>query len=140
MDYIALDECQEGTVYRLHSRNLSCGVFDGKNSFIGIREKFDHLFLDSEVHRDDRGTAVPLEPIGEIPGFIPLKMHLGSRDRITGRAVDFDVPVAEGGRGWFFLDDGESSQEIRPQAVGNNDLYRLMEEFTNERDRNHQNN
>jgi hypothetical protein len=48
-----------GRVYKLESRNLSYGVWDGKSGFIGIRLKFHSRFLDTELHWDcpDYGTV-----------------------------------------------------------------------------------
>jgi hypothetical protein len=42
----------KGRVYRLSCRNLAIGVFDGGDSFIGIRTKFGNRFLDAEHHWD----------------------------------------------------------------------------------------
>lgn len=123
LQYLKLEECQVGTIYRLHSRNLELGVFDRKNCFIGIRQKFDSTFLDHELHWDNGGTAMPLEKIGEVPAEISLQISLGSVDYKSGRNVDFDKPVADGGRGWYFIDTGESSIDIMPCSVSNKELF-----------------
>jgi hypothetical protein len=61
--YIPLNDCKHGTVYRLTSRNLICGVFNEKTKgFVGLREKFDRIFLFTEFHWDTGppfGTAKP---------------------------------------------------------------------------------
>ena len=52
-DTIPREKCKEGYAYKIHSRNLSIGVFHQKrlgdskfeNGFVGIREKFGELFL-----------------------------------------------------------------------------------------------
>lgn len=44
---ISISECKKRRVYKLHSRNLSFGVFDGDTGFIGIRTKFGSRFLDT---------------------------------------------------------------------------------------------
>lgn len=133
---IPIEECVRGTVYKLRSRNLDVGVFDGKDSFIGWRQKFGSVFLDEEYHYDPgpngtvtRGTARPLEAIDKISDHIVVKVYLGSRDSVTGRFVDFDKPISSGGVGWYFIDTGEASQDIRPQAVTNKALYAAMEKF-----------
>jgi hypothetical protein len=47
---IKLGQLQRGRVYRLQSRNLACGVWNGKDGFIGVRTKFGLRFLDMEIH------------------------------------------------------------------------------------------
>lgn len=51
MKYIPLEELEVGKAYELESRNLSVGVWDGKE-FHGIRTKFGNQFMDSEIHYD----------------------------------------------------------------------------------------
>ena len=41
-----------GRVYRLRSRNLKIGIYDGDMGFIGIRTKFGNRFLFTEYHWD----------------------------------------------------------------------------------------
>lgn len=63
-------------VYRIHSRNLVVGVWNGKNGFIGIREKFRDKFLFTEYHWETGtpyGTAKPLELITTLPEDIELR-------------------------------------------------------------------
>lgn len=65
-DYIALDDCVVGAVYRLRSRNLLVGVWNGKG-FVGIREKFGDEYLFTEYHYDSGppfGTVRPDEDLG----------------------------------------------------------------------------
>lgn len=46
---IAIDDCQHGFLYKLNSRNLDYGVYCANTkSFVGIREKFDNKFLESD--------------------------------------------------------------------------------------------
>lgn len=123
LEYLEVEECEVGAIYKLHSRNLSLGVFDSKNCFIGIRQKFDSTFLDHELHWDRGGTAMPLEKIGEVPSEMPLQIRLGSVDYKTDRNVAFDKPVADGGRGWYFVETGESSRDIMPCSVNNKELF-----------------
>jgi hypothetical protein len=68
--YIPLDQCIKGMVYRVESRNLSMGVFDGGHAFIGVRNKFGTRYLFGEHHYDDgppNGTVEPLEELGMVP-------------------------------------------------------------------------
>jgi len=57
--YIPMRDLVIGHCYVVESRNIRCGIWDGK-AFHGIRRKFGDLFMDSEIHYDldDRhGTA-----------------------------------------------------------------------------------
>lgn len=77
---IPIDELVPRGIYRLYSRNLLVGVWNGKTDkwcgFVGIREKFGDRFLFSEYHWDTGapyGTARPLELIGIVPEGIDLQ-------------------------------------------------------------------
>jgi hypothetical protein len=71
MNYIPLEECKHGYLYRLSSRNLSFGVFDQTTKgFVGIRQKFEIRYLFTEYHWDTGepfGTAYPLGLLDECP-------------------------------------------------------------------------
>lgn len=67
-EYIALNDCKKGFVYLIHARNFFIGLFDGKEGFIGIREKFGDKFLFKEYHwnnKDNDGTVKPIREIAE---------------------------------------------------------------------------
>ena len=123
-------------MYKLITRNLSFGVFDGNIRFIGIRTKCGHRFLDTEDHWDTGppfGTARAEKDIGI---DVPEEIILNSRenegvpvDKITGRDVSFDKPVSEGGKGWFFKDTGESNKNISPIAFENRKLFEFLEKI-----------
>lgn len=86
-DYSKLDQCVHGGVYRIRSRNLSVGVFNEKNNgFIGIREKFDSLFLFTEFHYDigePFGTVMPDELIEMLPKGIEVEEgHVGETSAV----------------------------------------------------------
>lgn len=70
-NYIKLDKCRHGYLYRLRSRNLSFGIYNKDNKgFIGIRTKFGSKFLDTEYHWDTGapyGTACPQIEVGKCP-------------------------------------------------------------------------
>ena len=129
---IPLNECKNGYIYKLNSRNLSKGVFCEKSQgFTGIREKFGDRYLDTEYHWDTgapHGTAHALEEIGKLPDDIPIKEILGTIDRLSKRPVGFDVPVSQGGKGWYFLDTGEADNKIRPTSVENKKLFDFLDE------------
>lgn len=127
MKRIPLGECIEGHIYKLQSRNLTLGVFDGRNGFIGIDG--DH-FLTTEHHWDTGGhcgIASPLEDVGQIDKNVPLTETLGTEDELSGRLVGFDRSISDGGRGWYFLDTDEPSLEIHPQAIPNQPLFKFLE-------------
>jgi len=131
-DYIKIPECINRGVYKIYSRNLAFGAFNGESGFLGIREKFGQRYIFTEYHRDSSetyGTVNPIEYLGlNVPDNIPLVEYLGSQDQITKRAVEFDSPVSEGGKGWYYLDDGKADQNIRPVAVGNPELFNFMDQ------------
>jgi hypothetical protein len=69
-NYISLDQCIKGNLYRIDSRNLILGIFDGKTGFIGIRAKFGNKYLFTEYHWDQGppfGTVQPKEDLGLVP-------------------------------------------------------------------------
>jgi hypothetical protein len=128
------DQLVRGRVYQIDSRNLTVGVFDGARGFIGIREKLGDRFLFKEYLADGGafGTVWPQAEIGICPPEIELKESGPSRDQITGRLVGFDRPVADGGKGWYFLDTGESSQAIRAYSELNRQLFDFLKAFENQ--------
>lgn len=137
---INLAECKKRRVYKLISRNLSFGVFDGDIRFIGIRTKFGRRMLDAEDHWETGppfGTARPDEDTCIV---IPeeISLHLCENegipiDKATGRDVAFDRPVSKGGKGWFFKDTGESDENIRPIAFENRKLLEFLEKIEKEK-------
>lgn len=137
---IGLTQCKKRRIYKLISRNLSFGVFDGDTIFIGIRTKFGRRFLDTENHWDigpPFGTVRPEEDTGiVIPKEIILHVYENEGifvDKITGRDVSFDKPVFEGGKGWFFKDTGESNENISPIVFQNIKLFEFLEKIEKEK-------
>ena len=130
-DKIPLSQCEEGAVYELHSRNLVVGVFvKDKAGFIGIREKFGSRYLFMEYHYDigaPYGTVQPVKKLSLAPDDIPIKVHLETVDDVTRRPVAFDRPVADGGKGWYFVDTGEASELIRAGTLPNEKLFEFLE-------------
>ncbi len=64
---LLISECIKGRVYKIQSRNLTYGVFDGKDGFIGIRLKFSSRYLFTEYHWDQGppyGTVYGVEDTG----------------------------------------------------------------------------
>ncbi len=138
MNYLTIDQCKDRFLYRLASRNLSLGVYNAKTkAFIGIRQKFGDEFLDTEYHWDNgapHGTVHPLEELKFLPSDVKLEETLGAVDGKSGRQVAFDLMAADtAGRGWYFIDTGEVSKEIRPMPVHNEKLFNWLEENENDR-------
>lgn len=124
---IPLNKCVKGKVYKIHSRNLAFGVFDGHDGFIGIREKFSSLYLFKEYHHEQGppfGTVSPeLELDVQLPEGVELLESLGTIDQFTKRPVSW---VRHGI--WKFDDTGEefSSGTARPVNVPNRALFDFL--------------
>jgi hypothetical protein len=73
--YVRVPDLQDRGLYRLYSRNLDLGVWDGKEGFIGIRTKFGERFLFKEIHFDlsqSFGTVRPVEMTDTVPEDIEI--------------------------------------------------------------------
>jgi hypothetical protein len=68
-------ELIKGNLYRIRSRNLPYGVYDGL-WFIGIREKFGCLYLSTE-------SGIALEDLGPVPQDLVLAESLGRSENKT---------------------------------------------------------
>lgn len=134
--YLPLNECKDRHLYQIHSRNLSYGVYNEQTKgFIGIRNKFGDNYLFTEYHRDADptfGTVFPKKELGRIPDDLELKETLGTIDNKSKRPVEFDKPISEGGKGWFYADTGEGDKNIMPIAVSNIKLFEFLKEIENE--------
>jgi len=138
LPYLSLGQCRRGHAYRVHSRNLAVGVFDGGTGFIGIREKLGARYLFREYHWDQGppfGTVRPVADLGPVPADLVLTERLGTRDERTGRPVTFERPIALGGRGWCYADTGEADPEIAPRSVSNRALFAHLEALEADRRR-----
>jgi len=71
VEYIKLEDCVDGMLYLIDSRNLSIGVFNkARNGFIGIRLKWEDRFLFTEYHWDTGepfGTVKPIKLLENCP-------------------------------------------------------------------------
>ncbi|MFC1521899.1 hypothetical protein ACFL6Y_05775 [Elusimicrobiota bacterium] len=130
---IPLIECEDRTVYILHSRNLTVGAFSKKEAgFVGIRKKFGERFLFMEFHYDTGapyGTVRPLKKLSVLPEEILPSEYSKITDRATKRPVACDHPVGYGGKGWYFADTGEFSRDIWPEYAPNDKLFELLEKL-----------
>ena len=134
-NYIRLDQCKDRVLYRIHSRNLEYGIYcEEEKGFIGIREKFGYKYLFTEYHWDTGapyGTVKPQEELFIIPEELVLKESLGTVDSNTNRLIEFDKPIKEGGKGWYFIDTKDSVQDVRPVSVENKDLFYFLTNIQN---------
>jgi hypothetical protein len=144
-EWIPLDQCEDGAVYKIQSRNLVVGVFSkAANGFIGIRTKFGSRFLFTEYHYDTGapfGTVCPKEKLAiKVPDGIEIVEGIGTTDRNTGRPVEYDkTPDPNGNgtqfvdgkevkvRGWYFTDTNEASEGIYGVFVENAKLFQFLD-------------
>lgn len=115
MTYIPLDQCQKGGLYKISSRNLSFGVFDGNGGFIGIREKFGDEYLFTEYHWDTGapyGTVHPLEllemcPLSDISESVTVTAtpEVFKEEGIIGTSVKFGEPMRVENKAMFHLEE-----------------------------------
>lgn len=124
-------------IYRVRARNLEGpSVYAGNGIFYGIREKFGSRFTESEYLNAEMfrpfNTCTPLEDLGEMPADVELRASDPTIDRHTRREVAFDKPISDGGRGWYFLDTGEASQEIYAVRRDNKAFYLFLESLITE--------
>lgn len=84
-------------IYRIHSRNLSHGVYNGIDGFTGIREKFGSTYLFTEYLWEQGppyGTVAiePREHIADLMPHIPLGEY-STAVCITCRCVLNETPL-----------------------------------------------
>jgi hypothetical protein len=120
---IPLCDLKLRTVYRLNSRNLSLGVYDGINGFYGIRTKFGSRFIDHEQEWDTSehyGTAVALSEIGTIPEPIVLGHSLGTEcNKCRQSGVSFDDTQKK----WLHADGTPLCEKAWAVSIGNDPLF-----------------
>jgi hypothetical protein len=125
----------KGRLYRVGCRNLWLAVFNGKSGFIGIREKFDNEYLDTEHHAETgppHGTVYRAVDTGiDLPGEIEPLESLGTVDMKTDRDLEYIDD------GWYrFVDTGEKAKypDINQAVKSNRALFEWIkereEEFT----------
>jgi hypothetical protein len=139
--FLAPSTLVERCVYRLRSRNLEFGVFNGANGFIGIRDKFNCRYLDTEYLADPPdfiGTARAIEQVGTLSNTIALSESLGSQCSKCNLPVDY-VAWAPGEvtngypRRWVHIaSDGTVMyptvvHELSPSSVANDALFAALE-------------
>lgn len=132
--YLKKSELEIRKIYKLNSRNLLIGVWNGFK-FVGIRKKFDSEYLDSEYHWDETG-ATPYDknpnqsygtakPTKKLEILLPkeIKANESSKtiDRITKRKITWIED-----KGWCFLDTGLFWKKIRPYGKPNKKLFNFL--------------
>ena len=142
---IKLEQLQRGRVYRLQSRNLECGVWNGKNAFIGIRTKFGLRFLDMEIHwglSKTFGTAQALETMGTIPESISLNISLGTECGNCHKSLNYvkhHAELKEASGEWLHDDDGSpnctvpfqnnKARNASPVVIPNDALFADLQKY-----------
>lgn len=70
-NYIPIEECIHGGLYRFYARNFFLGIYnEKKKGFIGVREKFNSKYLFIEYHWDigmPYGTVKPFNFLEQCP-------------------------------------------------------------------------
>lgn len=136
-----MDECEKGVVYRLKSRNLTLGVYDGNTGFIGIREKFTSRYLFTEYHYDSGppfGTVTPLAEVDIVPDDIKITESLGSQCQICGTESYFKEWTDDAERDRVREETGQyvglgrhicdcNWWDSRPARLLNSPLFELLE-------------
>lgn len=132
MDYLKLEDCVRGGVYRLACRRLLLGVFDGEAGFVGIRCKANDRFLFTEYHWDydgPYGTVKPLELLGMLSSDVETRVEAPHLCHGCGREVEFnrDFGVATPpGSPWTHVEDGTPMESDEWPA---HDVYRPLFDF-----------
>ena len=125
---IPIKDCIKGRVYKLRSRNLSIGVYDGMEGFIGIREKFGARYLFTEYHYDQGppyGTVATIIDTGiDLPEDVLLSHELIVA-REQQRLVCYNAEV----KNWVFVDTGEVAKNIDIlYRQPNEELFEFLED------------
>lgn len=141
VERIPIASCIKGRVYKIRSRNLRFGVYDGNEGFIGIRTKFGRRYLDTEYHWDQGppyGTVRTMEDLWiDVPKRIQIVESIGTKDATTDRLIEWkeDIPNPNGSlknvMGWWvFVTSGEpcpSVDEFRAVGLGNPELFAFLD-------------
>lgn len=129
---IPIEECKDGVLYRIFSRNLAFGVYrEGVKGFVGIREKFGYEYLFTEFHWDTGppfGTVNPKEELEPVPEGMCLNESLGSVGEKTRRPVEYfsdwryrdTGEVCNEAQGWDDKDGAVGEESRRPIKQGEN--------------------
>lgn len=119
-------------IYKIKCRNLSYGMWNGKDGFVGIRYKFGDRFLFTEFHWDTGepyGTVWDAEDTGvDLPEGISMETSLGARDHATGRRVVYDKKDMI----WRDAVTNQRVPQALPSTIHNVALFDFLDQFKDE--------
>jgi len=125
MTRIPIENCIERGVYKILSRNLSIGVYDGNGGFIGIRTKFGQEYLFTEYHWDlgpPYGTVHPEARLNvHLPEDLKVCASLGARDANTGEPIYYSQE-----KKWLHAGTEEVVLKPTPINVENAKLFKFL--------------
>jgi hypothetical protein len=115
-------------LYRIRCRNLLYGVWNGRDGFIGIREKFGHRYPFTEFHWDaseSLGTVTAAYPIAAwLPEPIAMAEVIGTVCAECQQPVQWSGPPAPAP--WVHL-NGSAAHDAIPHALTNKALLDWLE-------------
>lgn len=124
-----VDQLVKGRVYKIKSRNLKIGVWDGIKGFIGIRTKFREQYLFKELHWDvDKlcGTVSNAEDLKiDVPENIEIREISDPIDKKTKRRVLY----SEKEHGWHFEEETTINKDLRPVFNQNTALFTFLKKI-----------
>lgn len=128
-----LEAMRHRGLYRIRGRNIWVGVYDMKRQgFIGLREKFGHVYPFLEYHYDTGpplGTVTVDEDLNiTLPDDIPLVERM---PEVTCSICGREVVYQSGARRWIHIDDGSPLAEgSTPISRPNTRLHEWLEPHT----------
>ena len=131
---IPFDQCITGRVYSIHSRNLAVAVYAGDRGFIGIRQKFNSEYLDTEYGPGGTVGQVNAD-LGPLPPDVEAREELGTYDAVTRRDIEWDATAVNPheklkAMGWYrFVDTKEPAPkypECWQMSRGNDALFAFL--------------
>lgn len=147
--YIPVEQCIPRGIYEIRARNFSVGIFtsgkeEGRQGFIGIRQKFDNRYLFTEYHYDTGGgvgTAMPIRLLGmvENPHIQLWERYPGTICGYCGESVEFREelkgafdPLSQDYTSWPWVHVTTAGCSARPDPWGRSTyhpLFQLLEEY-----------
>ena len=126
--YLPLSECIDRRLYRIHSRNLTVGVFRADvMGFVGIRTKFGNEYLFTEFHWDTGepfGTVKPIEDTGEsVPDGMKTEDDLGTICSKCGKPAMHDKTSMK----WGHADTSPRCDGSGGRSIPNDALFAWLE-------------
>ena len=141
---ISKSECVDRTLYRIHSRNLTQGIYRTETGgFLGLREKLGSIYIFEEYHLDN-GPCSTVNPLEALPEVLPPEIHLdtglGTKCMTCGVSSSYvywpeggkrEVSFKRGGARlvaglWMHLAE-TGCNDVRPVGVDNDALHVWLE-------------